>query len=196
MFGRRRKIIARDGVVYLYTPTKDSADDFLTLTTTNESFHHPWVYPATDTRRFRAYLDRIERGNACGFLVARCEDDAVVGVININDIILGGFRSGHLGYYGSAPYSRRGFMSAGLALVLDYAFTTLDLHRMEANIQPENEGSLALVRGLGFRKEGFSLGYLKIGGEWRDHERWAILAGEWFAAHGGTRPGDHIREVT
>lgn len=195
MFGRRRKIIARDDLVYLYVPRKESVDDFLAVTTTSASFHHPWVYPATDARRYRAYLDRLERGNAFGFLVARCEDDAVVGVININDIIMGGFRTGHLGYYVSAPYSRRGYMSAGLALVLDQAFTTLGLHRIEANIQPENEASLALVRGLGFRKEGFSLAYLKIGGEWRDHERWAILAEEWLAAHGGTAIGDHISEV-
>ncbi len=195
MFGRRRKIIARDDLVYLFAPGKDSLEDFLTLTTTSKSFHHPWVYPATDARGFRAYQERLERGNAAGFLVARCEDDTVVGVININDIILGGFRSGHLGYYASAPYSRRGYMSAGLALVLDQAFTTLGLHRIEANIQPGNDASLALVRRLGFRKEGFSLGYLKIGGEWRDHERWAILADEWFAAHGDVESGDRVSEV-
>jgi len=195
MFGRRRKIIAGDDLVYLFAPSKESSDDFLTLTTTSASFHHPWVYPAADARRFRAYLDRLERGNAVGFLVARREDDVVVGVININDIVLGGFRTGHLGYYGSAPYSRRGYMGAGLALVLDHAFTTLNLHRMEANIQPENEASLALVRSLGFRKEGFSLGYLKIGGEWRDHERWAILADEWLAAHGGIESSGRVSEI-
>ena len=195
MFGRRRKIITRDDLVYLYAPGKHAADDFLTLTTTSESFHHPWVYPATDIRHFRAYLDRINRGNAFGFLVARQEDDALVGVININNVIMGGFRSGHLGYYGNAPYSRRGYMSAGLALVLDQAFTTLGLHRVESNVQPENEASLALVRRLGFRKEGFSLAYLKIGGAWRDHERWAIVAEEWFTAHGGVTPGGHVSEV-
>ncbi len=195
MFRRGRKIIACDDVVYLYAPGKEAAAGFLTLTTTSESFHHPWVDPATDTRRFRAYLDRIDRGNAFGFLVARREDDALVGVININDVVLGGFRSGHLGYYGNALYSRRGYMSAGLALVLDHAFTVIGLHRAEANVQPENEASLALIKRLGFREEGFSLAYLKIGGEWRDHERWAILADEWFAAHGGATPGAQISEI-
>jgi ribosomal-protein-alanine N-acetyltransferase len=53
------------------------------------------------------------------------------------------------------------------------------LHRLEANIQPSNERSIALVRGLGFRKEGLSRRYLKIGGRWRDHERWALLVDEW-----------------
>jgi ribosomal-protein-alanine N-acetyltransferase len=67
-------------------------------------------------------------------------------------------------------------MGAGLKAVTAQAFGTLKLHRLEANIQPENRASLALARNCGFRREGYSPRYLKIGGRWRDHERWAILA--------------------
>ena len=72
-------------------------------------------------------------------------------------------------------------MTAGLAAVVTDAFTSLGLHRLEANIQPDNAPSLSLVRRLGFKREGFSPRYLLIDGQWRDHERWAMLADDWVA---------------
>jgi ribosomal-protein-alanine N-acetyltransferase len=65
-------------------------------------------------------------------------------------------------------------MGEGLGLVLRYAFGPMGLHRLEANIQPGNEASIGLVRGAGFRLEGFSPDFLHIDGAWRDHERWAV----------------------
>jgi ribosomal-protein-alanine N-acetyltransferase len=197
MFGRRRKIIAKGQSVYLFAPGRDSADDFLEMTTGSKAFHEPWVFPPTDLRRFKAYLERVEKGNAYGFFIARLDDDSLAGVININDVVMGGFLSGSLGYYAAAPYCGRGYMSEALALVLDYAFTVLDLHRIEANIQPTNAASLALVKRLGFRKEGFSPAFLRIDGEWRDHERWAMLNEEWLATHhqDGTAPEARISHV-
>ena len=88
----------------------------------------------------------------------------------------GPLRSAYLGYYGFAPFTGRGYMHDGLRLLLRHAFGSLGLHRVEANIQPGNEASIALVRGAGFRHEGYARRYLKIAGRWRDHERWAILA--------------------
>ena len=184
MFGRRRKILAEGEVVYLFEPTRDSAEDFLAMTAASQAFHHPWVYPALDQRRFRGYLDRLDAGQAFGFFIGRLEDDMLLGVININDVIFGGLRSGSLGYYIAADFARRGYMSEGLSLVLDRAFTDLKLHRLEANAQPGNAASLGLIQRLGFRKEGFSPAYLQIDGVWRDHERWAILAEEWLGANG------------
>ena len=67
-----------------------------------------------------------------------------------------------------------GYMAEGLGLALRRAFTDLGLHRLEANIQPVNDRSIALVRSAGFRLEGYSPRFLKIAGRWRDHERWAI----------------------
>jgi ribosomal-protein-alanine N-acetyltransferase len=67
-------------------------------------------------------------------------------------------------------------MRNGLRAVVRHAFAKLKLHRLEANIRPINVASVALVKAGGFSKEGYSPRYLKIGGRWRDHERWAILA--------------------
>jgi ribosomal-protein-alanine N-acetyltransferase len=103
----------------------------------------------------------------------------LAGVINLNEIVRGRFRSAYLGYYGFEPYAGRGFMREGLALAISFAFTKLRLHRLEANIQPDNARSKALVKSLGFQMEGYSPRYLKIAGRWRDHERWAILAENW-----------------
>ena len=187
MFGRRRKVLARGTRVHIFAPSRDCAEEFIAFTSANEAFHQPWVFPATDAGSFRSYLERLEGGRAQGFIVARNADDSIVGVVNVNDIILGGFASASLGYYGSAACARRGFMTEGLGLVLDQAFDEIGLHRIEANVQPGNANSLALIAGLGFRKEGFSPRFLQINGAWRDHERWAILAEEWHArsrAHG------------
>jgi len=96
-------------------------------------------------------------------------------VINITNTVMGPFRSGYLEYYAFAGFERRGLMKKGLITVVRHAFSKLKLHRLEANIQPANTASIALVRACGFAKEGYSPRYLKINGRWRDHERWAIL---------------------
>ncbi len=100
----------------------------------------------------------------------------MVGVVNITNIVLGKFCSAHLGYYVFAGFERQGFMREGLQAAVRYAFTKLKLHRLEANIQPDNHASIALVKSCGFTKEGYSPRYLQIGGQWRDHERWAVVA--------------------
>lgn len=106
----------------------------------------------------------------------RRDTGALVGVINLTNIVLGPFRSGYLGFYAFAGHERQGLMHEGLTLVVRHAFRKLKLHRVEANIQPANAASIALVESCGFSREGYSPRYLKIAGRWRDHERWALIA--------------------
>ena len=103
----------------------------------------------------------------------------ITGFFNLSQIVRRRLQSAYLGYAVGQPFAGQGYMRAGIELVLRHAFTGLQLHRIEANIQPGNANSLALARGAGFRREGSRRGNPKIGGRWRDHERWAILAEEW-----------------
>jgi ribosomal-protein-alanine N-acetyltransferase len=107
-----------------------------------------------------------------------------VGSINLSQIFLGSFRNAYLGYYVGAQYSGQGYMTEAFQLMLRYAFDKLKLHRLEANIQPQNVASIALVKRAGFVREGYSRRYLKISGRWRDHERWAIIVEDWKANRG------------
>ena len=70
-------------------------------------------------------------------------------------------------------------MHDGLELVLRHSFIDLRSAPARGQHPARQRHSIALARGAGFRREGFSPRYLKIGGRWRDHERWAILVEDW-----------------
>lgn len=161
--------------------TLADAEEFTARALESREAHRPWLFPPADRDAYAAYASvLIEDPTKAGFLV--CErhgdgsagDGAIAGFININNIVIGGFRCGALGYGGFAHATGRGLMGEAFGLVLRHAFGPLGLHRLEANIQPANEASIALVRRAGFRLEGFSPDFLFIDGAWRDHERWAI----------------------
>ena len=142
-------------------------------------FHRPWIYPPSDEKAFGGYVKHASSERFLGFLICLRQGGEIVGVANLSEIVRGVFQSAYLGFYAHVQYAGRGLMKEGLQLLLRHAFRDLKLHRIEANVQPGNRSSLALVQALGFQREGFSPRYLKIGGRWRDHERWAILAESW-----------------
>ena len=147
--------------------------EFIEAVRRSRDLHRPWVSPPALPARVRRYLaPRPDGRSERHFIVTPSKE--LAGVIDVTEIVRGPFRSAYLGFYALAPHQGRGYMTAGLAAVVRHAFGRLRLHRLEANIQPGNRASIALVRRVGFRKEGYSPRYLKIGGRWRDHERWAI----------------------
>jgi [ribosomal protein S5]-alanine N-acetyltransferase len=171
--------------VFLRPPKVSDRDQFISVMRASRSFHRPWATAPTDYEGFEAYLADTRRPDFEAMLVCRREDQAILGFFNLSHITRGSLQSAYLGYAVASQYARQGYMREGLELVLREAFLNLQLHRIEANIQPGNQASIALARGAGFSREGFSPRYLKIGGRWRDHERWAILAEDWRALHAG-----------
>ncbi len=151
---------------------------FLAAARRSRELHHPWSSAPTTPARFRRYLKSTRRGADAGYFILSAAGE-LTGVVNLSEVVRGPFRSAYLGYYAFAPHQGRGYMTAGLAAVVKAAFREMKLHRLEANIQPGNKASIALVKRLGFRREGFSERYLKLGGRWRDHERWAITVERW-----------------
>jgi [ribosomal protein S5]-alanine N-acetyltransferase len=137
------------------------------------------VSPPANSDDFCQYIRSLRRKNRIGFLVTLAESGEPVGVINVNEIVRGYFQSAYLGYYAFIPYAGQSLMWQGMRQAIQHCFSDQRLHRLEANIQPENERSIALVKALGFSKEGYSPRYLKVCGKWRDHERWAIRAEQW-----------------
>lgn len=170
--------------VVIRSPTPGDRPEFVAAMRASSKFHRPWL-PEMTPQAFDRMLARVPDPRYEPLLACRYEDGALVGYFNISEIVLGTFRSAYLGYGAVAAHAGRGYMTAGMQQVLRHAFTTLRLHRLEANIQPGNQASLALVRRSGFVREGFSERYLKIGGRWRDHERWAIRAEQWRAQRRG-----------
>jgi [ribosomal protein S5]-alanine N-acetyltransferase len=176
---RRAAALETGRHVFIRTPVVRDAPALAELARASLPLHRPWVYPPMSAPAVARWV-RTTGPNRHRLLVCRRVDGAIVGVVNVSEIVRAAFQSAYLGYYAFRPHAGQGYMTEGLALVLRHAFRSLGLHRLEANIQPGNRSSRALVRGLGFRREGFSPRYLKIGGRWRDHERWAIVRETWI----------------
>jgi ribosomal-protein-alanine N-acetyltransferase len=175
--------LGRQRRVFLRSPTASDRREFVALMRASRSFHKPWASAPTDDDRFAGYLADAQRPDFEAMLVCRNEDMAILGFFNLSQIVRRSLQSAYLGYAVGKPFAGQGYMREGIELVLQRAFTELRLHRIEANIQPGNHASIALARGAGFSREGFSPRYLKIAGRWRDHERWAVLADDWLRRH-------------
>jgi ribosomal-protein-alanine N-acetyltransferase len=182
--------IRRRGLrVFVRPPQRRDARAFVAATAATHDLHRQWVKPPATAAEFAAYVARFAgrrsqdaaHATHAGFLACRVADEALVGVFNLSEIVRGSFQSAYLGYYALAPHTGQGYMGEALTLMLFAAFVRYRLHRVEANVQPDNERSIALVRAAGFTREGYSRRYVRIAGRWRDHERWAILAEDWRA---------------
>jgi len=167
--------------VLLRAPEPDDCDRLIDLYHSSRVHFRGLTNANFDRERFDQLLIDAAKETNEYFLVCRAEDKAIVGSLNFSQIFRRGFQNTYLGYQLFAGYTGNGYMTEAVEIGLRHAFIELNLHRVEANVQPSNRPSIAVLRRNGFAKEGLSRRYLKINGRWRDHERWAILKEDWLA---------------
>jgi ribosomal-protein-alanine N-acetyltransferase len=173
------------GPVELRPLRRSDAHEWTRLRMENEAWLTPWEpsaglawsarhTPGAYRVMRRAAARRARVGMSLPFALRY--EGRLAGQVTVDNIVRGALRSGHLGYWVDSAVAGRGVTSLAVALVCDHAFGPVGLHRLQADIRPENGRSRRLVERLGFRQEGLLRGYLDIDGGWRDHLAYALLA--------------------
>ncbi len=124
--------------------------------------------------------------------VARRDTDEVIGTVTLASIHRGNRRA-EIGFAIATAHHRRGYATEAVTTILDHAFATMDLHRIEADVDPDNEASLGLLQRLGFHREGYMPQRWWIDGRWADSVFFGLLAEDWRAARaraGAAQPAD------
>jgi ribosomal-protein-alanine N-acetyltransferase len=165
--------------VYLRYPDGGDYKEMAALYRLSRKHLRGQVQPKYDRQSFDQLLAEAAVDSTEFFFIVRSADEKIVGTIALSQIFRKRFQNAYLGYLLGSGFTGNGFMTEAVRLVLKFAFLDLKLHRVEANVQPDNEPSKAVLRRNGFINEGYSRKYLKIGGRWRDHERWAIIREDW-----------------
>jgi len=132
-------------------------------------------------RRLALYGREMDLGTAWPFFVFEAGRGQLVGAVTLSNIRRGVSEAGTLGYWMGQPYAGRGYCTAAVRIMADFAFETLKLHRLEAACVPWNVASRRVLEKAGFESEGMARAYLKINGIWSDH----LLFGRVDDRHGG-----------
>lgn len=169
--------------VFIRPPTRTDEKQWIAIREESRDFlefwEPTWPADATSSAAFRRRLKKFSAdwrdGATYAFLIFSRDDETLVGGITLSNVRRGVAQSGSVGYWMGKPHARRGYMAEALQLLLDFAFDTLGLHRVEAACLPSNTPSRNLLLKSGFTQEGFARRYLRINGIWQDHVSFAIL---------------------
>jgi ribosomal-protein-alanine N-acetyltransferase len=180
-----------DGTVVVRPLGRGDRAQWLEVRLANEDWLRPWeaTPPGGDTVTWRerntraTYAELLRRQRVQGrrgthYPFGVFVEGRFAGQVSLGEVVRGAFYSAYVGYWVDERVAGRGVTPTAVALVIDHAFRSLGLHRVEANVRPENVASLAVVRKLGFTEEGRHRDYLAIDGDWRDHLTFALLKGD------------------
>ena len=172
--------------IYLRAPLKRDFKAWAELRAVSRAWLVPWepqwrvdeLSRACYYWRLQGWRHDAKLGLAAPFFVFRSSDNAFVGGINISNIRRGVAQDCTIGYWIGLPFARQGHTRNAVRMIVEHAFETLGLHRVQAACIPSNFRSRGLLVSLGFREEGYARGYLRINDQWQDHVLFAKLVGE------------------
>lgn len=179
----RRKLRLESERLTLRLPVHSDFHDWTALRSASYDFLQPWEPSwAPDHLSRKAFTNRVywaqrvqSQGRGVPLFLIRREDEALIGGITLDNIRQGPAKAGTLGYWVGRDFARQGYMREAIGAVVHYAFTTLDLSRIEAACLPENAPSRGVLEKTGFKYEGVAQSYLQINGRWRNHVLYANL---------------------
>lgn len=154
---------------------KRNKDFFQTFLPNIENFLYDEDY---QTERLWKEFELLMENKAIRFYIFKKKDfmyEQILGDIAIANIIRGSVLSCTIAYNLDYLHTDRGYMTEALRKVIDFIFTELKLHKIEAYIQPVNKPSIDLIKRLDFVSEGTARDYMFIKGKWVDHERYVLL---------------------
>ncbi len=186
LLGVSRRLRLEHPGLYLRMPRTSDWTEWAGLRGESQEFLTPWepswgedsLSRSAYRRRLRRYDRKVRDGTSYTFFIFTKPDDDLVGGITLSNVRRGVVQSCGMGYWMGERYAGRGLMSTAIPVVLEFSFTVLGLHRVEASCIPGNDASQAVLLKSGFREEGIAREYLRINGAWRDHIRYAILRGD------------------
>ncbi|MFC4618741.1 GNAT family N-acetyltransferase [Camelliibacillus cellulosilyticus] len=163
--------------IYVKVLEVNDAEALLALEVKNRDFFQTYA-PLREAEFFtveeqRRRLD--EGGEDTAFGIFLSETHELIGKVALTEVARGPYQSAWIGYYLDKAHNGKGYMTEAVRQVVDYAFQTLKLHRVEAGVMPHNIGSIRVLEKAGFQKEGIARENVKINGEWKDHQILAII---------------------
>lgn len=183
MLRSRKKVKVETERMTLRLPQHGDFRAWASLRAESSEFLTPWepVW-ANDHLTRKSFTNRVywaqrslTTGSAVPVFMVRRDDNALLGAITLDNVRRGPSQAGTLGYWIGQRHARQGYMNEAIAGLVHYAFTTLDLSRVEAACLPENAASRGVLEKAGFKYEGVAQSYLQIGGRWRNHVLYANL---------------------
>ena len=155
--------------------TAEDAGELAALLVENRAFLAPFE-PDRDERFYtvEGQRERLEPDDKRAFAIL--DEERIAGTVALSHVARGPHESANLGYWVAERVNGRGLATRAVGELIEVAFGELGLHRLEAGTLVDNLASQRVLEKNGFESIGIARGYLHIGGEWRDHMLFQLLA--------------------